>query len=111
MSRRADGLDGLHGYQTDWHERDETKRWLQDHCATPHEFEFWWEFYDDLEDCFDDLEPWRIYGEGYLENERRRMQRIPELDCAMVWPMGPYIYSDEKGEYPKLSSSRRVKHP
>ena len=24
------------------------------------EYDFWYQFYDDLDDCFDELEPWRI---------------------------------------------------
>ena len=95
MSLTADSLD----------QRNEMKRWLQDHCATPHEFQFWWEFYDDLDDCFDDLEPWRLYGEGYLENERRRMRGQPELYLAAVG--GGYIYLDTQGQARPEFSSRR----
>lgn len=85
---RADGNDGLHGYQTDWAERAAMKAWLMDHCATPREFEFWWDFYDDLEDCFDDLEPWRIYGEGYIENERRQMAGKSALSLVLTSDIG-----------------------
>ena len=92
MSLRADSLE----------QRDEMKRWLQDHCATPHEFQFWWEFYDDLDDCFDDLEPWRIYGEGYLENERRLMKGLPALMVAVVGHR--HLYFDAQRERPELAS-------
>ena len=94
---RRDGLEELDGYRTSWAEREEIQRWLKDQCATPHEYDFWFEFFDDLEDCFDDLEPWRIYGEGYLENERLAMRGEPELiQGAVVGNGWPYVYIDPK---------------
>ena len=105
---RSDGNGALHGYQTDWAERDSMKEWLKARCQTPHEFDFWWEFYDDLEDCFDDMEPWRIYGEGYIENEERRMRGEEELTEGYVWASGPYIYEEPDGRpRPELASGRR----
>jgi hypothetical protein len=39
--------------------------WLKQRCLLKIEYDFWYQFYDDLDDCFDDLEPWRI---ARLEN-------------------------------------------
>ena len=90
---RQDGNDGLIGYHTNWKERTDTLRWLKDHCATPHEYDFWYTFYDDLEDCFDDIEPWRIYGNGFIENERREMRGERPLIFAAVGDR--YLYFED----------------
>ena len=34
--------------------------WLKKNFKTKIEYDFWYYFYDDLDDCFDDLEPWRV---------------------------------------------------
>ncbi len=41
-------------------DRDEMLQWLNKHCLLKIEWDFWHQLYDDLDDCFDDLEPWRM---------------------------------------------------
>ena len=41
-------------------QRTEMQRWLKERCESFAEYDFWLQFYDDLDDCFDDLEPWRM---------------------------------------------------
>jgi hypothetical protein len=36
--------------------------WLEKHCPSNIEYDFWFYFYDDLDDCFDGLEPWDLFG-------------------------------------------------
>ncbi len=44
--------------------RQEMIHWLKAHCPFKIEYDFWYTFYDDLDDCFDDLEPWRLSDSG-----------------------------------------------
>ena len=44
-------------------QRAEIIQWLEERCPLKIEYDFYYQFYDDLDDCFDDLEPWRLWGE------------------------------------------------
>ena len=44
-------------------ERDEMRAWLKRNCPLKIEYDFWYYFYDDLDDCFDDIEPWDHFPE------------------------------------------------
>ena len=51
-------------------ERDAMRAWLKRHCPLKIEYDFWYYFYDDLDDCFDDIEPWRFYSDTWREWDR-----------------------------------------
>ena len=44
----------------DLSEQEKILQWLRTHCPLKIEYDFWYQFFDDLEDCFDGLEPWLI---------------------------------------------------
>ena len=45
-------------------ERVNMIQWLEAHCPLKIEYDFWYQFYDDLDDCFAELEPWRLSEAG-----------------------------------------------